>query len=149
MKFVTSVAIVLGLGISSSVLANSSDLVMTNVGGELSFDFINNASVSALDFTVKLDGMGKLESGSCVSGLPSSHVGQCQFSNGVLKVIIYSPTNVVLESGPIGSVLASGNFNKAGAISVDSVNMFNADGSQAQGSSLQNANDELKLKELR
>ncbi len=149
MKFVTPIAIVLGLGMSGSVLANSSDLIMTNVGGELSFDFVNNSSVSALDFSVKLSGMGKLESGSCVSGLPSSHVGQCQFSNGELKVIIYSPTNEVLASGPIGHVVATGDFNKTNAISVGAVNMFNADGSQAQSESLRNANDELKLKELR
>lgn len=108
----TTIAALLMAG--SSAMAGNADIVVSGVaaGGqtELQFDMLNDGGATAFQFNLKMAGpVGdlKVESGNCLSGLPSTHTGACNYANGVLKVAVISPSNAVLSSGPIGSVTIS------------------------------------------
>ena len=142
-----SILLLSALAVAGGAQAANSDLIVTSSGGEYTFDFVNNDNVASLDFTVAMKGVTKMDTSGCVSGLPSTHKGQCQFADGVLKVIIYSPNLEALDSGPIGFINVAGGHEKAVQSTV--VNMFNADGSAAGASVLNNFGDEMRLKDLR
>ncbi len=94
---------------SGSVLAGEAELVVShadaNNGSVINFDILNDANVTAFQFDMKLKGANlAIDTKDCLTGLPATHQGACNFSNGVLKVVVYSMQNADLASGPLGSI---------------------------------------------
>ncbi len=95
--------------LASNVWAN--ELVLTSErtknGVFLDVDLVAGdvPNVVALDYELHI---GKTEASvdisDCVGGLPSTHQGQCNMKNGVVKVIVYSTSLDTLGTGNIGSI---------------------------------------------
>ncbi len=143
-----SLALILGATIGTSAFAApSSDLVVTQLAAgsttSFEFDFLNDASATALQFELKLGQGVKIETGNCIAGLPTSHTGACNASNGVLKVAIFSPTNAPLTSGSIGSVTVSG-FDVSKRAEVSGLLVGNADGQPVTSNAILDGGASLK-----
>ncbi|MFK7955124.1 MAG: hypothetical protein AB8B96_03440 [Lysobacterales bacterium] len=99
--------------VAGSAQAGNADLVVTQVANgsstQFQFDMLNDAGATAFQFEMKIEGAEgmKMESSNCLSGLPSTHTGACNLSNGMLKVAVISTSNAVLTSGSIGSITIS------------------------------------------
>jgi hypothetical protein len=90
---------------------DKSTIMMSGEKQGFALDFLNVDGITGLQFDVSLNGVNpkSVSLKSCVSGLSKSHVGACQFvKNGNLRVIIFSPSNAILDSGNIGTLKLNG-----------------------------------------
>ncbi|MEM9532770.1 MAG: hypothetical protein AAGA23_17760 [Pseudomonadota bacterium] len=110
MKIRQKLALGVALAVAgSAAYAGSADLVVSPIARgastEFQFDLLNDASATAFQFELKLDGAGgKVETSNCIGGLPSTHQGACSYKDGVLKVAVFSASLAPLSSGSIGSI---------------------------------------------
>lgn len=95
-------------------------------------DYVSDSSGTAMDFAIKVDGGARtrVDTANCVSGLPSTHTGDCRYhaDRGILKVVVFSMTNAPLHTGPIGSIQVSG--AKSVQIVKDSLTVSDSDGNK-------------------
>ena len=137
-----SLTVVLMTVISATFAAdNKSTLLLSETKGIYSVDFLNEDAVTALQFDIKFAGANvkSLSLSSCVSGLPASHTGSCAINkNGNVRVVIYSNTNAVLESGSIGSIKINGAL--ASRVAVSKLLMGTSDMKEIQGNILVDIN---------
>ena len=126
-KLIKTLSITLLFFSISAVAADKSTLLLSQEKGGYTIDFLNSDNVTALQFDIKMSGVSEksVGLGSCISGLPSSHTGTCQVKNGVMRVVIYSTSNAVLDSGNIGIIKM--NKNLANDVSINKVVMGTAD----------------------
>ncbi len=117
---------------TSAFSEENSTLLLSQEKNRISIDFLNSDNITALQFDVVLSGLNKksISLGSCISGLPSSHTGTCQFKGGVMRVVIYSTNNETLDSGNIGTI-SLGNFSNE--IKVNKLVMGTVDLKQIKG----------------
>ena len=124
-------------------MAGNSDIVISGIsagGGstELQFDMLIDGGATAFQFNLKIGGPAgdmKVEAGNCLSGLPSTHTGACNYSNGVLKVAVISTSNAVLSSGSIGSITVSAPIN-AMKVSVEQLMVGDPMGKSVQANAI-------------
>lgn len=111
---------------------SKSTLLLTQGKGSYVIDFLNEGEVTAMQFDISVNGLefNKLSLNSCVSGLAETHTGDCAIqANGKLRVLIYSDTMSVLESGNLGSfTLNLKRISQKLSISIDEVLMGTAEG---------------------
>lgn len=103
-KNVISLACVLAF--SSSAFAENTVVAThgANKSGAqtVAIDFQSGGDASAFQFLLELPkGASKISLTNCVSGLPSTHVGECRASekSGRVAVVVYSVSNTPLPSG--------------------------------------------------
>lgn len=121
---------------SSSIIAanDASTLLMSQTKGGYSIDFLNNDGITAIQFDVAFSGasMKKSALGSCVSGLPKTHSGSCSIlKNGNIRIIVFSISNAVLDTGSIGSIKL--NVNTVSNVSINKVLMGTPDMKEIKG----------------
>lgn len=106
---------------SSAVLLNPDD---RGIGIEL----FTAEPVSAFDVSLQVENASSMTIENCVSGLPSTHMGNCIINDqNVLKIIVFSPSNATLQSSHVGTIqLGGANLGHA------TVNAFAPDGSPRQ-----------------
>lgn len=82
----------------SAVLLNPDD---RGIGIEL----FTAEPVSAFDVSVQVENVSSMIIDNCVSGLPSTHMGNCIINDeNVLKIIVFSPSNATLQSSHVGTI---------------------------------------------
>ncbi len=137
-KFNKILGLILLINSMSVFSANDkSTLLMSEAKGGYELDFLNNDGITAIQFDVTLSGatMNKSSIGSCVTGLPKSHTGSCTIQkNGNVRVIVFSTSNAVLDSGNIGSIRLD--TNKVSNVSINKVLMGTPDMKEINGSVL-------------
>lgn len=121
MKMINAILVTACALASSAVLAN--DVLMTQenakAGGrsQLALDFVNSSNATAFEFEIAVPKGAKIDTAGCLSELPSSHTGACQFSakTGRVIVMVYSNANEALPSGvvPLGRISVSGSSEAA------------------------------------
>jgi hypothetical protein len=119
---------------------DSSTLLLTEKSGKFTMEFLNDDNITALQFDVILSGVNKskmknMKLKSCVSGLPKTHIGVCTVKNNRLRVIVYSQTNAVLDSGVIGS-FNTNIIGKATNVEVKSIVMGTPDLKEIKGEAI-------------
>jgi len=133
-KFKSIISLALLICSSSIIAADTSTLLMSQTKAGFSIDFLNNDGVTALQFDVDLPGAALNKSGlkSCVSALPKTHTGSCTLlKNGNVRVIVFSTSNAILDSGSIGSIQL--NTNKLNNVSINKVLMGTPDMTEIKG----------------
>jgi hypothetical protein len=73
-------------------------------GNRIALDFVHSGDATALEFHIQMPkGVRKVNTSKCVSEVPSTHTGACQFNEktGNLVVIVYSNQNDLLPEGVI------------------------------------------------
>ncbi len=105
--------ILISLSLNSSANDKTTVLLSENKQGGFTMDFLNENDITAMQFDVVLSkkNFSKSNIGSCVTSLPKSHMGTCKTKGNILRVIIFSKDNSVLESGEIGSFKLN-NYNQ-------------------------------------
>lgn len=96
--------------------ASANEIIVTNEGGTngqaTALDLSSDGKVSAIQMRFAVPGVEKsgVNLSKCVSDLPASHAGQCNFAKNELIVMIYSDSNALLPAGvvSIGSVSFAG-----------------------------------------
>lgn len=111
-KFLKITCLLTIVSFANIAFAKDTSTIMMS-GGKQGFDldFLNVDGITGLQFDVTLNGVSKsnVSLDSCVSGLAKTHVGACQFvKNGNMRVIIFSPSNAILDSGNIGTLKFNG-----------------------------------------
>lgn len=76
-------------------------------GSRVWLSYLADSDVTALDFTVTLDGPEDMraDTSRCLVSLPKSHTGLCQLEGNRLRGVIYSTSNTPLPDTSLGSVL--------------------------------------------
>lgn len=101
-------------------------------GAEYTIDFVSDGSGTAMDFAIKIEGGARtrVDDTNCVAGLPSTHTGDCHYQpkSGILKVVVFSPSNAPLNTGSIGSIRVVGAKNVS--IDKDSLTVASPEGSR-------------------
>jgi hypothetical protein len=134
-KFKNIISLALLVCSSSIIAANeASTLLMSQTKAGYSIDFLNNDGVTGLQFDVSLSGAKMNDSAlkSCVSGLPKTHTGSCSLlKNGDVRVIVFSTSNAILDSGSIGNINLS--VNTVDNVSINKVLMGTPDMTAIKG----------------
>ncbi len=107
-------------------------LLSENKEGNFTMDFLNENDVTAMQFDVVLSktNFNKSNIGTCVTSLPKSHVGTCKIKGNILRVIIFSKDNSILESGEIGSFKLNNYINN---LKIEKVEFVKQDASIING----------------
>lgn len=105
----SNIIIICAALVLSSNVFSAPDFAVTVESGVYTFDYAPeaNSDITALQFDIKLPknvSKDALDISNCTAGLPRSHVGACNISNGILRVLVYSNGNVVLPAASIGSI---------------------------------------------
>ncbi|MCF6318513.1 MAG: hypothetical protein L3J83_04405 [Proteobacteria bacterium] len=136
-KVIRNILIVLSFVSTIAIAQEKTTLLISNEKGVHTIDFLNLDGVTALQFDISTGDKSKPVSlkksslSSCTVGLASTHTGSCSISkNGNLRVVIYSGSNAVLESGRIGSFKLSDNAEN---ISVSKLLMGTPDMKEIKG----------------
>ncbi len=128
------IAIVLLMS-STAILANDkSTLLMSEVDNGYNLDFLNTDGITGLQFDISFANkkVNKSALKSCVSGLPKSHTGSCTvLKNGNVRVIVFSTTNAILDSGSIGKINL--NTGSVASVSINNVLMGTPDMKEIKG----------------
>lgn len=128
-----------------------STILLTNKDKQISLDFLNTDNVIGMQFDIVFDGVNQknIVLDSCVSGLSKSHVGRCGFlKNGNLRVLIFSPTNAVLDSGNIGTLNINGKGFTSKRLSFQKVKMVGPKSVEINGGTLIDSGDSNRIKPL-
>ena len=99
---------------AAAVASEPSELLFYAVGKDtIAIELVNNGDVTALQAEIALPGgpVAKGATATCTASLPKTHQGTCNFSNGVFKLVVMSPSLKSLRSGPIGSLRLSGDVS--------------------------------------
>ena len=99
--------------LAASVNVSANEVISTaskSKGGQLALDFLNSGGTTAFEFEVVLPKGAKVDTGKCVSELPSSHTAACRFNekSGRVVVIVYSAGNALLPKGVVSLGMLSG-----------------------------------------
>jgi hypothetical protein len=123
-------------------------------GNRIALDFVHSGDATAFEFQIQMPkGVRKVNTSKCVSEVPSTHTGACQFNEktGNLVVIVYSNQNDLLPEGVIslGVVDAPGMAKGRPAVSkllVGDVNgnALAVNGAQAGSGEATQANEEIR-----
>jgi hypothetical protein len=133
------------LGSSNMLLAkdNESTILLSKDKQNLTLDFLNTNNVIGMQFDIKGINKGSVKLDSCLSGLPKTHTGKCAYiSNGNLRVLIFSTTNAILDSGSIGSLNIKGDMNK---ISFEKVIMVGPKSKKVKANTLIDIDSDVKF----
>lgn len=122
-----TIAIAIMLFSSNALTKGPSTILLSEQSGKFALDFLNEDRVTALQFDIIIDGvsnkqMKAVSLDSCISGLPKTHIGVCKLNNNRLRVLVYSQSNAILESGSIGSFILSKGVKKSG-VKINSIVM--------------------------
>jgi hypothetical protein len=139
---------------STSSFAETSTILLSEGKGGYNIDFLNSDAITALQFDIAIDGanLKNLSLGSCVSGLAKTHTGSCNLNkNGSVRVVIFSTSNAVLESGNIGTFDIKG--DNVSEMKINNLLMGTADLKEINGDTVIDLNnkrnfliDDVKLK---
>ncbi|MDA3933837.1 MAG: hypothetical protein PF630_05860 [Gammaproteobacteria bacterium] len=105
----TKILIACAAMLASTAVLSAPDFAVTVNSGVYTFDYAPEADsdITALQFDILLPkGTSKesLDISSCVAGLPNTHVGACNISSGILRVLVYSNANSILPAASIGTI---------------------------------------------
>lgn len=132
----------LPLLLAASFGAGANDLMVTptpnGTATEIKFEFVNDGNVSALEFELKLAGIGEsqLDFSGCTAGIYTNHAGTCSFKNGVLTVIVFSPQNEALPTLELGSVKINAPVASISGLEVQRLAMADTKGNTVRGGRL-------------
>lgn len=124
--------LLIGLPFYSNANQKTTVLLSGNNEGDFTIDFLNENDVTAMQFDVVLSkkNFNKTNIGSCETSLPKSHVGTCKIKGNILRVIVFSKDNSILESGEIGSIKLN-NYNQE--LKIDKVEFVKQNAEVIQG----------------
>lgn len=118
-----SALLAIALG-ATSFAASADDLIGTigksrNGSTVVAIDLITNGDSSVFEFVVEVPkGAKNIDVSKCLSGLPSTHIGKCQYNeaDGEIIGIAYSTTAATLPKGVVelGTVSFQGSLLKSG-----------------------------------
>lgn len=100
------ISLACALAFSSAAFAENT-VVATHGAGKsgvqtVAIDFQSSGDASAFQYVIELPkGATNINLANCVSGLPSTHVGECRASEkkGKVAVVVYSVSNTPLKAG--------------------------------------------------
>jgi hypothetical protein len=106
-KKIIALAVVLG---TASFGVSADDLIATQAAGKggrntVAFDLVTSGESTVVEFVVQLPkGATNVDVSKCMTGVPSSHQGKCQYheKTGEVIAIAYSSNNALFASGAIG-----------------------------------------------
>lgn len=88
---------------SNELIATTDATSKRGTSSVLALDFLSSGDATAFEFEVKAPKGAIVDTKYCVSELPPSHVGACQFNKdqGSVVVMVYSNSNTALPDGVI------------------------------------------------
>ncbi|MBS3746148.1 MAG: hypothetical protein KGY49_03765 [Wenzhouxiangellaceae bacterium] len=117
---------------SVSVAEEEAALILSSETGMTVVEFFSgNQRITSFDLTIPLTGaVDSANLAQCVSGLPSTHMGNCNIdAEGNFKLIVFSPSNAEIASGRVGKVRIP---VENAAFEQTRVHAFSPDGAPAQ-----------------
>jgi len=145
MKNISKTLALMAFLVSFNVLAvkdSESTILLSKDKQNLVLDFLNADSVIGMQFDLKGVNKDSINLKNCLTGLPKSHMGKCAFvKNGNLRVLIFSTTNAILDSGNIGTLNISGVMNN---ISFEKVIMVGPKSKKVNANTLVDIDFDLK-----
>lgn len=142
--------LLISLSFSSFAADKTTVLLSEAKGGTFTIDFLNENNITAMQFDIVLNNKAnKSIIGSCETFLPKSHMGMCKVTGNKLRVVVFSSTNTVLDSGKIGEFKLN-NYNQQ--IKIENVEFAKPDASVIKGEILVdriNDNEFLRNKSLK
>jgi hypothetical protein len=92
------------LVLSANAAANEVIVTPGQGGNRIALDFMHTGEATAFEFEIRMPkGVKNVNTSKCVSEVPATHTGACQFNEktGNLVVIVYSNQNDLLPEGVI------------------------------------------------
>ena len=114
--------------------ADANELILTSAksagSGAIALDVSSDGNATALQIRLDVGKGLKVNLSKCVSALPSTHTGVCNYKNGRITVLVHSDHNEMLPAGlvSIGSISTSG--RNAKALSASEVLAFDRSGNE-------------------
>ena len=111
-----------------------------SAGGSVALDIQTDGEVTAMNFLVALPkGLKGLNIDNCLSGLPSTHTGQCKASKDGRKVavVVYSVSNKPLPAGLVSLGEINYSSGARGEISIEKVTMAGESGHDSRAVDIQ------------